>query len=74
MVNKLTLFLADQLLLNGVIEVDLCDTSHNDEEVCPNRHGQICPVCVSSFRFSYVNTLKCNNIAQNRYFSKKRQN
>ena len=33
-------------------------SSHYTAEVYPNRRGQICPICVSRVRFSYVNTLK----------------
>ena len=31
---------------------------HYSADVYPNRHGQICPMCVSRVRFYYVNTLK----------------
>ena len=47
---------------------------HYDADVYPNRHGQICPMRVSRVRFYYVNTLNRNNIAENSYFSRNRQN
>ena len=35
-----------------------CVYMHNAAEVYPNRHGHICPICVSLAHFSYVKTLK----------------
>ena len=36
----------------------LWENIHYATEVYPNRHGPICPICVSRVHFSYVNTLK----------------
>ena len=52
----------------------LISTVNYTAEVYPNGHGQMCPMRVSRVRFSYVNTLKSNNIAENSYFSRNRRN
>ena len=44
--------------LNAKTMVEKLNQEHYAAELYPNRYGQICPICVSLVRFSYVNTLK----------------